>query len=101
MEHTCLLGRNANLQNEPETVPDERIMKVARIFGIALLGGLTCAVCTSSVFARNGARDPAITRCLLEALRRYPAAAAISDEAMISNRTASYKACMTASGFRP
>lgn len=78
-------------------------MRLVGILWIALLGGLMCTIGASFVSARdgNGARDQAITRCLLQALRRYPAASAFSDETMISNRTASYKACMTASGFRP
>ena len=61
--------------------------------------GVSFAASVHSAYARTSPRDIAISRCVIHALRRYPAA--LGGELMVEKRTASYKACMIAAGFHP
>jgi len=73
-------------------------IKVAVLELSALLSvSVWLASSVQPVFARNSPKDIAISRCVIQALRRYPAA--VSGEAMVAKRSASYNACMAAAGF--
>ena len=71
------------------------------VLGLSVVVSLWVSFATSvqSAYARNSPRDIAISRCVIQALRRYPAA--LGGEMMVEKRSASYKACMMAAGFHP
>jgi hypothetical protein len=73
-------------------------MKIARMILSALLVWSTIAW-TSEATARRGRRDTVRNNCLIQAMRRFPAATTGVD--MKRKRSASYKACMVAAGRRP
>jgi hypothetical protein len=64
----------------------------------ALLAGLSIAGFASQVSAQDSPeRDAAMARCIKAAQSQYPS----DDNAAVAQRTAAYKACMTAAGQRP
>ena len=71
------------------------------VLGLSVVVSLWVSFATSvqSAYARNSPRDIAISRCVIQALRRYPAA--LGGELMVEKRSASYKACMAVAGFHP
>jgi hypothetical protein len=73
---------------------------VAVIVSIALVAAsFSSAASARSLFVRrNSPKDVATSRCVIQALHRYPAAAA--GDAMVAKRAAAYESCMGASGFR-
>lgn len=65
---------------------------------IALALGLSATAFASQVSAQDSAaRDAAIAKCVKEAQTAYP----LDGDDQGRNRTALYKACMTAAGFNP
>ena len=65
---------------------------------IALSAALAVAAVSSQTVAQDSAaRDAAIARCIKEAQTAYP----LDGDDQGRNRTALYKACMTAAGFNP
>jgi hypothetical protein len=73
---------------------------VAAIVSMALLSvSFSSAASARSLFVRrNSPQDIATSRCVIQALHRYPAAT--TGDAMVAKRAAAYKSCMAASGFR-
>jgi hypothetical protein len=65
---------------------------------VALSAALAVAAVSSQTLAQDSAaRDAAIARCIKEAQTAYP----LDGDDQGRNRTALYKACMTAAGFNP
>ena len=65
---------------------------------IALALGLSATAFASQVWAQDSAAmDAAIAKCVKEAQTAYP----LDGDDQGRNRTALYKACMTAAGFNP
>jgi hypothetical protein len=72
---------------------------LAVILSAALLAvSFSSAASARSLFVRrNSPKDVATSRCVIQALHRYPASAG---DAMVAKRAAAYDACMASSGFR-
>ena len=65
---------------------------------VALAAALAVAAVSSQTVAQDSAaRDAAIARCIKQAQTAYHSTAMTKGR----NRTALYKACMTAAGFNP
>jgi hypothetical protein len=71
------------------------------VLGLSVVVSLwvSFAISVQSAYARNSPRDIGISRCVIQALKRYPAA--LGGKLMVEKRSASYKLCMMAAGFHP
>jgi hypothetical protein len=81
---------------EAQQGPKEKNMKIASMLSVALLAGLSATSWASQASAESAQRDTASSKCISQAQRQFPRA-----RQRMRSRTASYKACMTAAGFRP
>jgi hypothetical protein len=71
------------------------------VFVVALLAFGSDTVGTAEASRRTTRQDIAISRCLTQTLRRYPAGLFADDALMVKERTAFYEACMRAAGYKP